>query len=146
MSISGISSTTSAYQADAQSALQRQKNDFMDLAESLDSGDLATAQKAFAALMQDLQSASAGQAQSSDQTGTTSQQTNDVGALAKALKSGDLAGAQKAFAALTQDIQGTGRAHHHHHHASSSRNATANPDSTSDANPQRIGTTIDVTV
>ena len=144
MSISGISSTTSAYQADAQSALQRQKNDFMDLAESLDSGDLATAQKAFAALMQDLQSA--GQAQSSDQTGTTSQQTNDVGALAKALKSGDLAGAQKAFAALTQDIQGTGRAHHHHRHASSSRNETANPDSTSDANPQRIGTTIDVTV
>ena len=144
MSISGISSTTSAYQADVQSALQRLKTDFMDLAESLDSGDLAAAQKAFAALMQDLQSA--GQEQSSDQTGAAGQQTYDLGALAKALTSGDLAGAQKAFAALTQDIQGTGRAHRHHHHASSSRNETANPDSTSDANPQRIGTTIDVTV
>ena len=43
MSISGISSTTSAYQADVQSALQRLKTDFMDLAESLDSGDLAAA-------------------------------------------------------------------------------------------------------
>ena len=144
MSISGISSTTSAYQADVQSALQRLKTDFMDLAESLDSGDLAAAQKAFAALMQDLQSA--GQEQSSDQTGAAGQQTYDLGALAKALTSGDLAGAQKAFAALTQDIQGTGRAHRHHHHASSSRNATANPDSTSDANPQRSGTTIDVMV
>jgi len=144
MSISGISSTTSAYQADVQSALQRLKTDFMDLAESLDSGDLAAAQKAFAALMQDLQSA--GQAQSSDQTGTTSQQTNDLGALAKALKSGDLAGAQKAFAVLTQDIQNARPTHRHHHNASSSQNATANPDSTSDANPQRIGTTIDVTV
>jgi len=144
MSISRVSSATSAYQADVQSALQRLKNDFMDLAESLDSGDLAAAQKAFAALMQDLQSA--GQAQSSDQTGGAGQQTYDFGALAKALTSGDLAGAQKAFAALTQDIQNTRPTHHHHHHASSSRNETANPDSTSDANPQRIGTTIDVTV
>ncbi|MCX5804286.1 MAG: hypothetical protein NTU69_12295 [Proteobacteria bacterium] len=58
MSISGISSTN-VYQSSLQTWLQQLKSDFTDLEKSLNSGDLAVAQKAFATLMQDMESGSA---------------------------------------------------------------------------------------
>ena len=78
-------------------------NDLNTLATSLQSGDLSGAQKAFAALQQDMQNT--GLTQSAQQTNQTSQQSNDFNTLATALQSGDLTGAQKAFTSLMQDAQ-----------------------------------------
>jgi hypothetical protein len=120
MSISSISSSSSAYQ----SRFQELKKDFSTLQESLSSGDLTTAQNAFTTLMQDLQ---AGQ-----QTGASGQASADLAAVGTALQSGDLTTAQNAFTTLTKDLQNlqqtqTGqqvyKGHHHHHHGGGSKTA-----------------------
>jgi hypothetical protein len=104
MSVSGVSSTDSLYQINQQNGWQQVMNDFSQVGQSLQSGDLAGAQKAFATLQEDMQNV--GQSQS----GQSSQQQSALEQLGQALQSGDLAGAQQAFAALKTS-------HHHHHHS-----------------------------
>jgi hypothetical protein len=127
MSISGISSTN-VYQSSLQTRLQQLKSDFTDLEKSLNSGDLAVAQKAFAALQQDMQNVG-------QQTGGNNQLTNDLVALGNDLQSGDLTGAQKAFATLMQDMESG---------SAQNTTATSTSDSTA-ANPQSIGSIINLT-
>jgi len=134
MSIAGISSDPTFYQ-NYVSPFQQVRKDFAALKTSLNSNDLAGAQKAFATLQKDMQSI--GQAQSSQQIGANSPLDNDLAALSTALQKGDLQGAQNAFATLTQDMQQmrqtqggqqTQKAHHrHHHHGGSAQNTTSNP-------------------
>ena len=90
---------------------------FKQLAQALQSGNLAAAQKAFAEIQ-----ANAPQGATSQTTsGTTAQATQGTGgqggtrpaafaALGQALQSGNLAAAQQAFAQLQQ-----AGGHHHHH-------------------------------
>jgi hypothetical protein len=131
MSISGVSSSTNAYQ----SQFQQITKDFSALKTDLASGDLTTAQQAYTTLTQDLRDVR--QAQGIQQA--TSRVNTDLAAVGNALQSGDLAGAQSAFATLTQDLQdpqqtqsqGTqqtyGRHHHHHHGGSSQAASTSSP-------------------
>ncbi len=121
MSISAISDSTSTYQ-DRLSQLQSVRQDFTSLSSSLASGDLTTAQSAFATLMQDLRSTSA---TTNQQTGVSSQISTDLTALGDALNSKDPTAAQKAFATLVQDLK-AGRLHHghHHHHKGNTQNNT----------------------
>lgn len=123
MSISSISATGSAYQ----NQFQQIKKDFSTLQASLSSGDLTTAQSAYATLTQDLQQAQAGQ-----QTGASTQISTDLAAVGTALQSGDLTVAQSDFETLTKDLQSaqqsqTGqqvyKGHHHHHHGGGSKPA-----------------------
>jgi hypothetical protein len=72
------------------------------LSSSLSSGDLAGAQKAFAALTANAPKNAAAQ---------NSPLGQDVSALRQALQSGDVAGSQKAFATLQQDMQARGGEH-----------------------------------
>lgn len=136
MAISGISSTTSAYQTQ----FQQLKKDFLALQTDLSSNDLSDAQQAYTTLTQDLQNIS--QAQSGQQTGASNQITTDLSAVGTALQSGDLTTAQSAFTTLTQDLLSaaqsrqqvlsgqqvqsgeqtyTSYGHHHHHHGDSSQ-------------------------
>ncbi len=108
MTISGISSSSTVYQADTATKLAQQKKDFQSLADALKSGNLADAQKAFAQLQSD--GVKISQTQSSNSQ--TSSQSSPLQALSGALQNGDLAGAQQAFAQLQQGM----KAHHHHHH------------------------------
>jgi hypothetical protein len=76
------------------------------LANALQSGDLESAQKAFAALQPKHHHHHSGRAQSSGGDSSGSSTINsDFNALATALQSGDIAGAQQAFATLVQDAQ-----------------------------------------
>jgi hypothetical protein len=147
VSISSISSNVS--QNTVANQYQQLKSDFIDLSKSLSSGDITGAQKAFAALQQDMQGL--GGVQSGSQVG------NDLAALGNALQSGDLAGAQKAFATLKTDMQSAKsgdpaqggqqvrRGHHHHHHSVSAQSGTANSaDGGSTAQTQ--GSNIDITI
>lgn len=86
----------------AQNTQNTRSNPFTDLAaigKALDSGNLSAAQKAFAALQQDLGN--------SDGQSTTSTPGTDLTALSTSLQSNDLTGAQNAFATLMQDLQNT---------------------------------------
>ena len=109
MSISSVSSNNNLYQTNLTSIYSQRKQDFQNLASSLQSGDLANAQKAFAQLQQD--GAKVGQAQSSQNSNQSNGQNNPFQALASALQSGDLSGAQQAFSQLQQSM----KSHHHHH-------------------------------
>lgn len=99
------------------------KQDFNQLSTSLQSGDLAGAQKAYAQLQQ-LQSGS--QSGPNSTSNSTSPIAADFEALGKALSSGDLTQSQSAFAQLKTDLTsaqpnagsqgGTPATHKHGHH------------------------------
>jgi len=116
MTISAISSNNSSYQTDITAKLTQRKQDFQNLASALQSGNLATAQQAFAQLQKDSLNVS------QSQNGQNSGQTTPLQALASALQSGDLTGAQQAFSQLQQNI----KVHHHHHHRQSSGASNTN--------------------
>ena len=112
---------------------RRQKLDALENA--LQSGDLESAQTAFAALQpQSAQSASIGAVGAN----TRNQFASDLQAVGQALKAGDLTGAQQAFALMPQ------HRHHGHHHgadANKTPSQTTPAASSNDVNPE-IGTTI----
>ena len=97
------------------SVAQQVQQDYAQLASSLQSGDLAGAQSAFANLQQALQSQGTSTTQSTTESGTSSSSgsdtiANDFSALGQALSSGNLSQAQSAFSQLQTDIQSTQQA------------------------------------
>ena len=129
MSISSISSANSyqASQVSWQNNLGQRRQDFKDLASALQSGDLAGAQKAFAAMQQSQPNFSAAtQTQNAQQGSVQNPLAADFSALGQALNSNDLQKAKDAFAKLLQDMQSVkGHHRHHHHKASASTQSTA---------------------
>jgi DNA-binding FadR family transcriptional regulator len=113
MSISSASAS-SVYQSSGTSNLQQRRQEFQALGQALKAGDLAGAQKAFAALNPNASS-------STQPTQSAQSSSNNFSQLAQALQSGDLAGAQKAFAAITSSH---GHGHHHHQAAAASTPST----------------------
>ena len=124
MTVSGVSSTNNVDQNDYQNAFSQRKQYVNDLSQSLKSGDLAGAQKAFASLQQITPNSSQNSTANTGATGSSSI-GSDFSALGKALQSGDLTGAQKAFGQVQQDMKTAGAAHHHHHHHSKASNSSA---------------------
>jgi thioredoxin-like negative regulator of GroEL len=114
-----------------QNDFQQRRSAFEELAQALQSGNLAQAQQAFSVLTQN--APNSGQAKSGSLK-------DDFSALAQALQSGDLDGARTAFATIQQDLQKARQAHHHHHHhhtqqESSGSNSSSDPSSGSGAQP-----------
>ncbi len=134
MTVSGVSTTDSVYSSDMQNAFKQRMNDFKQLGSSLQSGDLAGAQKAFSALQQDVQA-------SGQQSGTNTQTDAAMQKLQDSLKSGDLAGAQQAFAALKQ-----GHGHHRHRTSDSTQSSPTTTASTGNTSTGSSGSIVDVTV
>jgi hypothetical protein len=93
-------------------AFKQRRADLNALKTALQSGDLTGAQKAFAALQQDLQSTQGAAGKRGDASGQSSTLAKDLDALKTALQSGDLTGAQRAFASVQQDMR-AGHAHRH---------------------------------
>jgi len=121
MSDLSVSSATSSVGSTQQTQWAQTKSLWDQLGQALQSGDLAGAQKAFAALQANAPQGAASQAQgaaASNGQGSSSQ--NPMSALASALQSGNLAAAQQAFS----QIQQTQGHHHHHHHGSQSSSST----------------------
>ncbi|HUI31927.1 MAG TPA: hypothetical protein VLX91_17085 [Candidatus Acidoferrales bacterium] len=118
MDISSISPTTSAYQlAQTNSNQNIIGQQFMQLEQALQSGDVSAAQSAYSTIQSSFQNSSSGLGALS---GTS---LSDFQAIGTALQSGDVSSAESALAALQQDAQaatgsssGSGAVHHHHHH------------------------------
>jgi hypothetical protein len=122
MAVSGISSSSvNAYQPSQQDSFRQQ---FLQLANSLNSGDLSGAQQAYASLTQTQQ-------QGNTQIDPNSPFGKALTQIGQALQSGDLSGAQQALSSLKQ--QGTQGAHHHHHHRQGSSSTTTSNSSTTSA-------------
>ncbi|HYA14298.1 MAG TPA: hypothetical protein VEF33_08160 [Syntrophales bacterium] len=116
MIVSGINSNTNVYQANTQHTKFRQiKDNFQQLDQALQAGNLNGAQQAFAALQQLMPDLSL---DNKIQNGQTSIGhglfKTDFNAIGLALKSGDLTGAKAAFAKLQQDIQSVHKGRHSH--------------------------------
>ena len=121
MSISPISSASSyqANQVNWQNNSAQSQSAFQALASALQTGNLRSAQQAFAVLQQ---------LQPNLSTGIGNVQNPfaaDYDALGSALKANNLQGAKDAFAKLLQDMQSVKGYHRHHHKASASTQNTA---------------------
>lgn len=146
MSISNITATAGLSQT-WQSLFQQRKQDFSNLAQALQSGDLAGAQKAYADLQSLQQNSPAGSNARSNSNGNPVQ--SDFAALGQALASGNLSQAQSDFSKLQSDfksalqntaqqIGGAHKGHHHHRHqeAASSQDSSSTPGATTADNSQ----------
>lgn len=115
MSVAGISSSSLSQPTALQPFYVQRRLDIQQLAQALQSGDLAGAQAAYTTLSALRRSLPAQNA--SGQSGTSAgpfldkKVAQDFNAIGKALQSGDLEGAQQAFATFLQDTQGTARGH-----------------------------------
>jgi hypothetical protein len=114
MAISSVSSAAAGAPQQSNFAAIRQA--FTQLTSALQSGDLTSAQSAYASLSQSGQASSGPFAQALSQIGD-------------ALQSGDVTKAKQALASLQQQFQAARG--HHHHHAGGSKDAP--PPSTTDA-------------
>ncbi|MES1195819.1 MAG: hypothetical protein ABUL58_02630, partial [Steroidobacter sp.] len=109
MSLQIASNTSAIAQTPSASAWQQRRQDFTQLAQALQSGDLDAAKKAYTTLTTDFPN-------------ITSNQNSPLSKVGQALQSGDVATAQKAFASI--------HGGHHHHHSQSS---TQDPATTTSA-------------
>jgi hypothetical protein len=109
MSVSGISSMNfqDFHIQTMQSRMQQFRQEFQQLGQDLQSGNLSAAQADFATLQQLGPQANAAQG--------TDSITQDFNLLAQDLKSGNLSAAQQDFTKIQQDVQ-TQPTHAHHHH------------------------------
>ena len=109
MSIAGILSST-LFNSNSQaisSSQQQFRQEFQQLGQALQSGNLSAAQADFATLQQNSPSASSTAAAGS---GSAAQAFSQLG---KDLQSGNLSAAQQDFSNIQQNTQAHG--HHHHH-------------------------------
>jgi DNA-binding FadR family transcriptional regulator len=111
------------------------RKDLKALADALQSGDMAAAQKAFAQLLKD--SPRLAQAVNDTQTASSNPRVADFQTLAKALNSGDLSGAQQAMAQLLQDAPRAGK-----HHNMAGASGMLNTDDTSTSEGSADETTV----
>jgi hypothetical protein len=121
MSITNVAVNASSAQPAWQANAEQFKQSFQSLGSALQSGDLSSAQQAFASLQQ-LQPSNSSSTSNLD-NGPLS---NDWNTLSQALQSGDTKAAQAAFTQLQSDIQ-THRKGHHHHHQPAAANAPSDP-------------------
>jgi hypothetical protein len=114
MSVSGISSSN-LFDYNTQSVQNRRRQlqqEFQQLGQDLQSGNLSAAQADFATLQQ--LGPQANSTSSSQSSNPIAQAFNQ---LAQDLQSGNVSGAQQDFSTIQQDVQNqAGQMHNHHHH------------------------------
>jgi outer membrane protein assembly factor BamD (BamD/ComL family) len=133
MSVSGISSSSFYYfdMQNAQNRVQQFQQDFEQLGQDLQSGNLTAAQTDFTDIQQLEPTDSS--STSSTSTATTSSDSSISQAfnqLSQDLKSGNLTAAQQDYSTIQQDLESMGTQatqghHHHHHHATDSSDSSS---------------------
>ena len=106
--------STSSISSSMFSQLQQFQQEFQQLGQDLNSGNLAGAQSDFAALQKDLPQASSS-ASSAQTSNPIAQAFNQ---LSQDLQAGNLSAAQQDYTNLEQDFQSQASHTHHHHHRS----------------------------
>jgi outer membrane protein assembly factor BamD (BamD/ComL family) len=120
MSVSGISSSLFGFDnPSVQNKAQQIHQEFQQLGEDLQSGNLSAAQSDFTTLQQLMPQSSTTSATSSTESSNPLAQA--FSQLGQDLQAGNLSAAQQDYANIQQDIQNQagqvqGHGHHHHHH------------------------------
>ncbi len=117
MSVSGISASSlfDYNTQNVQNKMQQIRQEFQQLGQDLQSGNLSAAQSDFATLQQL-------QPQTSSTSPTQSNPiTQEFSQLATDLKSGNVSAAQQDYSTIQQDVQSHAAQGHHHHHGSGGR-------------------------
>jgi len=124
MSLTGIASSTLMHYVGqyTQSSRAKWQQDFQQLGQDLQAGNLSAAQSDFAALQQ-----LAPQTSSASSTQSGNAVAQDFAQLGKDLQTGNTSAAQQDYQHLQQDISPTasGAQHHHHHHHGSSNGSSS---------------------
>jgi hypothetical protein len=136
MAVSGIASAFTVNPSDPNDPRQQ----FLQLANAINSGNLTGAQQSFAQLSQSL---------GLNSSGTPANPfMQALATIGQDLQSGDLQGAQQTLASLQQQAR-SGRGHHHHHgggqDGGTATGANASGNSTPSLLADGIGTNLDVT-
>jgi outer membrane protein assembly factor BamD (BamD/ComL family) len=134
MSITGILSSNLFNTQSAQTAAQKLKQEFQQLGQDLQAGNLSAAQSDFAALQQNAPQTSAAASSTSAQTGNPLTQAFQQ--LAQDLKAGKLTAAQQDYSTIQQDFktqatQGQPEHHRHLRGSGSGGNSAGQPNSVS---------------
>ena len=156
MPVSRILFNTNLYQTSSpQTRVGKLQDNFQQLEQALQSGNLSGAQQAFAALQQLMPNLSASnQTQNGQINSSQSLFRTGLNAIGQALKSGDLSAAKAAFTKLQQDIQSFNKGHkgHHHlHNVDGSKNfmpsskGNSSLTNTSNINSKSVGSNINLT-
>ncbi len=123
MSVAGISAS-SLFNLNSQSVQTRRQQlqqEFQQLGQDLQSGNLSAAQADFATLQQ------AGTQNSTSSSQSSHPLTQAFRQLASDLQSGNVKAAQQDFATIQQDLQNrAAQGHHHHHHGGGGEGAELN--------------------
>ena len=142
MSVSGISSSNfyaPSSSTSAQNNSQQIRQDFQEIGQDLQSGNLSQAKSAFSALTQLLPSQFQPTSSASGSTQSGSKSSNPIqqalSQLGSDLQSGNLSAAQSDYGTVQQDMQSAqnahaGHGHHHHMHGGGqSENGQSSQDS-----------------
>lgn len=108
MSVTGVTVPNLYPSSSGGNQLQQIQQDFQQLGQDLQSGNLSQAQQDYATLTAALPS--------NQQQNSNNPIAQAFAQLGQALQSGDLASAQQAFSTIQQDIQQGQSTHGHHHH------------------------------
>ena len=121
MSVAGIlSSSLASYSTQsAQSQKQKFQQEFQQLGQDLQSGNLTAAQSDFATLTQYTSQSTA--SSSSQSTNPIAQEMTQLG---KDIQSGNTSAAQQDYTTIQQDMQSHASHVHHHHHGSGSSSSS----------------------
>ena len=114
MSVSGISSSSllNYNPQSVQNRMQQFQQEFQQLGQDLQSGNLSAAQADFATLQQ-----LGPQTNSTSSSQSSNPMAQEFNQLSQDLKSGNVSAAQKDYTTIQQDLQNqAGQTHHHHHH------------------------------
>jgi hypothetical protein len=120
MSVAGISSSNLFNINDSRRSVESEmQQEFAQLGQDLQSGNLSAAQSDFATLTQlGPQSTSSSSSSSSNSAASNNPMAQAFAQLSKDLQSGNLSAAQQDFATIQQDMQSNAvqsGGHHHHH-------------------------------
>jgi len=133
MSVSGIASSNFSQYSPQNSTIQQFQQDFQQLGQALQSGNLSAAQSDFATLQQ---LAPQGQSSSAASAQAGSPIAQQFSQLSQDLQSGNISAAQQAYTTIQQNFQNqqTGQTQtHHHHHRGGGGGSTSSASSISDA-------------
>ena len=120
MSIAGISSNFLLNSlSPKQDSLQRFRQEFQQLGQDLQAGNLTAAQSDYAQLQK------IEQQKNSSTSQTSSSVSQMFSRLGQDLQSGNLSGAQDDFTEIMKAIQNGSQVHHHHHHGGGSGQTNA---------------------
>lgn len=123
MSVSGVSSSSlfDFNSPSVQNRIRQFRQEFQQLGQDLQSGNLSAAQTDFAALQQ-----SGPQTNSTSSTQSSNPLVQDFKQLSQDLQSGNLTPAQQEYTKIRQDFQSQAQsAHGHHHHGGGGGGASA---------------------